>query len=92
MDMPVPCSYNDVTQDRSLRDFVGWVWYDKEFFPPNSWSKSQTQNRVVLRFDSAHYNTIVVSVATCKPKQQFWGSSQNLFCILFLWVFLSLIS
>ncbi|CAC5363453.1 uidA [Mytilus coruscus] len=30
--MPVPSSYNDVTQDKSLRDFTGWVWYDKEFF------------------------------------------------------------
>eukprot|EP00057_Strongylocentrotus_purpuratus_P021873 XP_011676347.1 PREDICTED: beta-glucuronidase isoform X2 [Strongylocentrotus purpuratus] len=55
--MPVPSSYNDITQDRSLRDFVGWAWYEKEFYPPRSWSKSG--QRMVLRFESAHYETIV---------------------------------
>ncbi len=59
IDMPVPCSYNDVTQDIRLRDFVGWVWYDKMFIPPNWWKYAA--KRVVLRFESAHYNTIVVS-------------------------------
>ena len=55
--MPVPSSYNDITTDKSLRDFVGWVWYDKEFFVP-----SEYQNRrVVLRIDSAHYYSMVVS-------------------------------
>ena len=24
--MAVPSSYNDVTQDKSLRDHIGWVW------------------------------------------------------------------
>ena len=47
--MPVPSSYNDVTQDKLLRDFTGWVWYDREFFVPLSW-KGQ---RVVVRVDSA---------------------------------------
>ncbi|CAC5378346.1 uidA [Mytilus coruscus] len=53
--MPVPASYNDITQDRKLRDFIGWVWYETEFFVPVEWQ----QKRVVLRFDSAHYNTMV---------------------------------
>ena len=26
IDMPVPSSYNDITQDKSLRDFMGWTW------------------------------------------------------------------
>ena len=26
IDMPVPSSYNDITQDKLLRDFIGWVW------------------------------------------------------------------
>ena len=30
--MPVPSSYNDITQDAALRDHLGWVWYDREFF------------------------------------------------------------
>ncbi|XP_074640539.1 beta-glucuronidase-like [Tubulanus polymorphus] len=53
--MPVPASYNDITQDKSIRDFVGWAWYDRQFyssFEPNN-------ERVVLRIGSAHYNTIV---------------------------------
>lgn len=57
--MPVPSSYNDVTEDRNLRDFVGWVWYDREFYVASDWAANR---RIVLRFDSAHYNTVVVSV------------------------------
>lgn len=55
--MPVPSSYNDITEDRKLRDFIGWVWYEKEVYVPRSWETNTT--RVVLRFDSANYNTIV---------------------------------
>ena len=58
--MPVPASYNDITQDAKLRDFVGWVWYDREFWLPTTWQNGKT--RIVLRFESAHYNTIAVSV------------------------------
>lgn len=54
--MPVPASYNDITQSKQLRDFVGWVWYETEFYVPTEWQSK----RVVLRFDSAHYNTLVV--------------------------------
>ena len=56
--MPVPSSYNDITTDSKLRDFIGWVWYETDFFVSRDW---QTNKRVVLRFGSAHYNTIVVS-------------------------------
>ena len=56
--MPVPSSYNDITQDNALRDFIGWVWYDKEVYAPKTWKSDQI--RVVLRFESAHYNTMVV--------------------------------
>ncbi|XP_031559718.1 beta-glucuronidase-like, partial [Actinia tenebrosa] len=55
--MPVPSSYNDITQDKSLRDFIGWAWYEREVFVPSSWRNNDT--RVVLRFESAHYYSIV---------------------------------
>ena len=29
--MPVPASYNDITQDRELREYVGDVWYFTKF-------------------------------------------------------------
>ncbi|XP_020613653.1 beta-glucuronidase-like isoform X1 [Orbicella faveolata] len=51
--MPVPSSYNDITEERWLRDFVGWVWYEKVFYVPPSWNA--TPKRVVLRFDSVSY-------------------------------------
>ena len=57
--MPVPSSFNDITQDDSLRTFVGWVWYERVVFVHNSWKNEDL--RVVLRFESAHYNTLVVS-------------------------------
>ena len=58
--MPVPSSFNDITQDSELRDFVGWVWYDRQVWVPTSWLDGK--KRIMLRFESAHYNTIVVSM------------------------------
>ena len=56
MDMPVPSSYNDVTQDASIRDHIGWVWYQREFFVPARWKTYP----VSVRFGSANYYAIVV--------------------------------
>lgn len=55
MDMPVPSSYNDVTQDASIRDHIGWVWYQREFFVPARWKTYP----VSVRFGSANYYAIV---------------------------------
>ena len=55
--MPVPSSYNDITQDAALRDHIGWVWYDREFFIAETWSAAN----VFVRFGSANYHAIVVS-------------------------------
>lgn len=54
-EMPVPASYNDITVDKSLRDHVGWVWYEKEFIIPKSWENE----RIVLRFGSATHHAVV---------------------------------
>lgn len=56
--MPVPSSFNDITQDAALRDYLGWVWYDTEFYVPSRW-RNGTSPRIVLYFGSAHYNTMV---------------------------------
>nr|CAD7258194.1 unnamed protein product [Timema shepardi] len=53
--MPVPASYNDITQDPEVRDFVGVVWYDRNFYVPSSWEGK----RVWLRFGSVTYLAIV---------------------------------
>lgn len=55
--MPVPASYNDITEDSALRDHVGTVWYDRKFFVPGSWS----DKRVWIRFGSVHYEAHVVN-------------------------------
>ncbi|CAH1802117.1 unnamed protein product, partial [Owenia fusiformis] len=55
MSMPVPSSYNDITVDKSIRDFVGWAWYDREFFVSADWQNK----RIMMRFDSAHYFSMV---------------------------------
>ena len=54
--MPVPSSYNDVTQDPRIRDHVGWVWYEDRFFVPAAWAND---TRIFLRFDSVHYHAQV---------------------------------
>jgi hypothetical protein len=57
--MPVPSSYNDVTVNSTVRDFVGWAWYQHEFYTPKRWWTDE--RRVVLRFGSVHYTAVVVS-------------------------------
>lgn len=54
--MPVPASYNEITEERRIRDHVGTVWYDRKFFIPIGWEKKQ---RVWMRFGSVHYEAIV---------------------------------
>ncbi|XP_021565512.1 beta-glucuronidase [Carlito syrichta] len=56
--MPVPSSFNDVGQDGQLRNFVGWVWYERETVLPQRWTQD-LNTRVVLRVGSAHYYAIV---------------------------------
>lgn len=54
--MPVPSSYNDITQDINIRDYLGIVWYQTNFYAPTSWSIDQT---IYLRFGSINYEAIV---------------------------------
>ena len=58
IDMPVPSSYNDVTQDAKIRDHIGWVWYQREFFIPKGW-KTYPVN---IRFGSVNYFATVVII------------------------------
>ena len=53
--MPVPASFNDITERREIRDFSGWVWYDRKYFVPNTW----TNGSILLRFCSVNYLTSV---------------------------------
>ena len=55
IEMPVPASYNDITTDRALRDHVGWVWYEKDFYIPSDW----IDKRLVLRFGSVTHHAVV---------------------------------
>ncbi|CAF1366014.1 unnamed protein product [Didymodactylos carnosus] len=55
--MPVPSSYNDITQNISLKRHVGWAWYERYFYVHLSWLSST--DRIVLRFQAAHYFTMV---------------------------------
>ncbi|XP_056313201.1 beta-glucuronidase [Danio aesculapii] len=58
IDMPVPSSYNDITQDAKIRDFIGWVWYEKEVLVPTRWIQDRG-TRIVLRVGSAHYYSVL---------------------------------
>ncbi|PSN44367.1 Beta-glucuronidase [Blattella germanica] len=55
--MPVPSSYNDITQDKSIRDHVGVVWYDRDFYVPIQWTYDNL--KVWLRFGSVNYQADV---------------------------------
>ncbi|TNN64997.1 Beta-glucuronidase [Liparis tanakae] len=58
IDMPVPASYNDITQDPTLRDFIGWVWYEREAVVPARWIADEG-TRIVARVGSAHYYSVM---------------------------------
>uniref|UniRef100_A0A673GVQ6 Beta-glucuronidase n=1 Tax=Sinocyclocheilus rhinocerous TaxID=307959 RepID=A0A673GVQ6_9TELE len=58
IDMPVPSSFNDITQDAKIRDFIGWVWYEKDVWVPARWIQDQG-TRIVLRVGSAHYYSVL---------------------------------
>jgi beta-glucuronidase len=51
--MPVPASYNDITQNVTIHRHIGWVWYARDFFVHN------TAPRWVLRFQAARYESRV---------------------------------
>ncbi|MFI4912325.1 MAG: beta-glucuronidase [Sedimentisphaeraceae bacterium JB056] len=55
IDMPVPSSYNDLTQDVSIRDYVGNVWYEYSFYIPERWKG----RRVVIRLGSVTHHSKV---------------------------------
>ncbi|XP_024082283.1 beta-glucuronidase isoform X2 [Cimex lectularius] len=57
IDMPVPASYNDITEDKEIRDHVGVVWYDRTVYVPKSWQEKG--QKVWIRFGSVHYYTDV---------------------------------
>ncbi|MFI4910108.1 MAG: beta-glucuronidase [Sedimentisphaeraceae bacterium JB056] len=54
--MPVPSSYNDITQQASIRDHIGNVWYETSFHVPQ---RLQTDKRLVLRFGSVTHQAAV---------------------------------
>lgn len=53
--MPVPASYNDITQEAGIRDHVGFAWYETELFVPAGWRG----RHLVLRFGSVTHGARV---------------------------------
>ncbi|TQM62796.1 beta-glucuronidase [Humibacillus xanthopallidus] len=54
-DMAVPASFNDLTADAAVRDYVGDIWYQRTVRVPRGW----TDQRVVLHFESATHRATV---------------------------------
>lgn len=56
--MPVPSSYNDIYEDKELRDHFGWVYYQRHFDIP----AKLTEDRLVLRFDAVtHFAKVYIN-------------------------------
>ncbi|MBS3995085.1 MAG: beta-glucuronidase [Alkaliphilus sp.] len=51
--MAVPASFNDITVDARLRDFVGDVWYEKKIVISKHWQ----EENVFIRVGSASHNS-----------------------------------
>jgi beta-glucuronidase len=58
LQIPVPASYNDIFADETIRDHVGWVYYQRKVIIPRGWS----QERFFLRVDAAtHHGRVYVN-------------------------------
>lgn len=55
--MPVPSAYNELSAEKSLREHLGWVWYQTSFYQ----SKYAHHLLNVLKFESVQYYARVVS-------------------------------
>lgn len=49
LEAAVPSSYNDLFVDPTIRDHVGWAWYQRTVHVPRGWDGQ----RIVLRLDAA---------------------------------------
>ena len=49
LEMAVPSSYNDILADKTIRDHVGFVWYQRTVHVPRGWKGE----RINIRLDSA---------------------------------------
>jgi beta-glucuronidase len=54
-EVPVPSSYNDLFTDKDIREHVGDVWYQTEFYLAEEWQ----QKNINLRFGSATHRAEV---------------------------------
>ncbi|KAM0398692.1 hypothetical protein ACHAPZ_007651 [Fusarium culmorum] len=59
LQVPVPASYNDIFADETIRDHVGWVYYQRQAVVPRGWV---APHRVFLRVDAAtHHGRVYVN-------------------------------
>src|SRR4051812_41425714 len=54
-EMPVPASFNDITADAAVRDYVGDVWYQTVVRVPRGWQGQ----RIALHLESATHRATV---------------------------------
>lgn len=55
VEVPVPASFNDLFTDKDIREHVGDVWYETEFYLAEEWQ----QKNINLRFGSATHKAEV---------------------------------
>ncbi|MDF2962010.1 MAG: beta-glucuronidase [Paenibacillus sp.] len=53
--MPVPASYNDITEDGKIKHHVGYVWYERDFHVSPNWQ----DRRTMLRFGGVTHSASV---------------------------------
>ena len=54
----VPSSYNDLYSNASIRNHIGWAWYNRDFRLQNEYIASKNKE-IILRIASCHYFCIV---------------------------------
>lgn len=55
----VPSSYNELFTNYTIRNHVGWVWYNRDFHINTAVKKTIKDHSVILRISSCHYYCMV---------------------------------
>lgn len=55
INMAVPASYNDLSEDSKLRDHIGWVWYERDIIINKYWN----ERNKILHFGSVTHEARV---------------------------------
>lgn len=72
--MPVPSAFNDIVPNTTVKNYMGWFWYQTEIAPQLTVSSGSSNFQWYLQLDSINYLAIVWLKTKTYEKAKFVGS------------------